>query len=301
MAKIYQTKTDKFKTIGFILIMIFPAVAHLIIFWLGVQIQSLKLTFTDYATGNWNNFKNFSDSIEAIFMSADPNMAIAFKNTFIFFGVLLIMLPLGLFSAYMIYKKMLFSGFLRLALYLPGAISGILMAALYAEFMNPTGFFFKSLVDMGLWNAEYSFIDKNPVAYVLVYDIWMNLGANLIVWLGTLSRIPSELLESAQLDGITPIKEFFKIILPLIWPTFVTMITLQLIGIFGASGSILLLTGSNSQTYTLNFWLYNVALTGSVSQYNISAATGLIFTLLTIPLVVFGRKFLKRFGGAVEY
>lgn len=301
MAGIRLSKKDKAKQIGFILIMIFPAVAHLLIFWLGVQIESLRLAFTDYSTSSWNNFANFTYSINAIFSQSNADMAEAFRNTFIFFGVLLVMLPLGLFSSYMIYKKMLFYNILRMVLYLPGAISGILMATLYQELMMSDGPIFTILGNMGLWSGEYSFYIEKGVQYVLIYDIWLNLGGHLVIWLGTLSRIPVELLESAQLDGITPIKEFVKIVLPLIWPTFVTMITLQLIGIFGASGSILLLTGGKNHTYTLSYWLYAVVLNGSTSMYNICAATGLIFTIATIPLVVVGRKFLKHFGGAVEY
>ena len=301
MAGIKKSKMDKAKEIGFILLMIFPAVGHLLVFWLGIQIESLKLAFTDYATMAWNNFSNFKYSFNAIFNSANADMAEAFTNTFIFFGVMLIMLPLGLFTAYMLYKKMLFASVLRLVLYLPGAISGILMATLYQEIMMSDGPIFTFLTKIGLWSGDYSFYVEEGVKYVLIYDIWLNLGSHLIIWLGTLSRIPTEILESALLDGIKPTKEFTKIILPLIWPTFVTMITLQLIGIFGASGSILLLTGGKNHTYTLSFWLYSIVLHGTTSMYNICAATGLIFTVLTIPLVVLGRKFLKRFGGAVEY
>lgn len=292
---------DRLKEIAFIIIMAFPAISHLLIFWLGVQVESIKLAFTDVETGLWNNFENFLYSIDAIFKGSNKDMAEAFTNTFIFFGVMLVMLPLGLFAAYMLYKKMLFAGVLRLVLYLPGAISALLMTTLYQQLMTPDGVVFTFLIKMGWWDPQLSFKIEKAILYVLIYDIWLNLGSNLIIWLGTLSRIPVELLESAQLDGITPIKEFRSIILPLIWPTFVTMITLQLIGIFGASGSIMLLTGGQYGTFTLSYWLYAVVLNGSSSMYNICAATGLMFTIATIPLVVVGRKFLKRFGGAVEY
>lgn len=301
MANIRLSKKEKAKTIIFILVMIFPAMSHLLVFWLGVQVESLKLAFTDVNTGAFNGFDNFKFAIESIFSENGNDMAEAFRNTFIFFSVLLIMLPLGLFAAYMIYKKMLFAGVLRLVLYLPGAISGILMATLYQQLMTTDGIIFTFLSNVGLWDSNLSFLLEHAVVYVLIYDIWLNLGSNLVIWLGTLSRIPTELLESAQLDGITPIKEFLFIILPLIWPTFVTMITLQLIGIFGASGSILLLTGGQYGTFTLSYWLYAIVLNGSNSMYNICAATGLIFTVATIPLVVIGRKFLKHFGGVVEY
>ena len=90
-------------------------------------------------------------------------------------------------------------------------------------------------------------------------------------------------------------------VLPLIWPTFVTMITLQVIGIFGATGSVLALTGGANGTNTIAFWMYNMVLKGLTSEYGNVAAVGLIFTVFTIPLVLVGRWLMNRFGEEVEY
>jgi len=91
------------------------------------------------------------------------------------------------------------------------------------------------------------------------------------------------------------------VVLPLIWPTFVTMVSLQIIGIFGASGSVLVLTDGQHGTYTLAFWMYKMVQASVTNEYHHVAALGLIFTVITIPLVVICRKIMNRFGEEVEY
>ena len=46
--------------------------------------------------------------------------------------------------------------------------------------------------------------------------------------------------------------------------------------------------------FTINYWLYFIVLSGQSDVYNYSAATGIFFTLLTIPLVVAGRFFMIK-------
>ena len=122
-----------------------------------------------------------------------------------------------------------------------------------------------------------------------------------MIWLGSMSRVPYDLIEYGKLEGIKPIREFATVVLPLIWPTFVTMVSLQIIGIFGASGSVQVLTDGQYGTYTLSFWMYKIVQASMTDQYNNVAALGLMLTLATIPLVVIFRKIMNRFGGEVQY
>ena len=79
------------------------------------------------------------------------------------------------------------------------------------------------------------------------------------------------------------------------------MVTLQIVGIFGASGSVLALTGGANNTNTIAFWMYNSVLGGLTAEYGNVAAVGLIFTAITVPLVISGRIIMNKFGEEVEY
>ncbi len=298
-ANIKKSKKTNWRKVGFLCILLFPALSHLAIFWFGVQIENFRLAFTNPNTEEFT-FSNFKYVTDALFGVGDPFLKESFGNTMVFFAISVAMIPLGMFVAYLLYRRMIFHTFTKLVLYLPSAISGIMMGILYQQLMKSDGPIFSTELFQKLLEGN-SFLTEHALLYIIIFDVWVGIGGNLILWLGTMNRIPDSLLESARLDGITPIKEFTRIVLPLCWPTFVTMLTLAIIGIFGASGSVLLLTEGKYGTFTINFWLYYIVLSGQTDQYNYSAATGLFFTLLTVPLVFAGRKFMNKFGEAVEY
>ena len=284
-----------------IIVLCAPAVLHLLIFWLGVQVETFKLAFTNQFTQEtgWDNFvwawkQIFSDV-------GNNNMGLAFRNTLTFFVMGMTLVPLTMFFAYLIYRRSIGYSFSRVTLYLPGAVGGIMLALLYANLMSSTGPVMEVAKDITGNENLVSLRFTDGMLYIMIFDVFVGIGGNLMIWLGSMARIPKELIEVGKLEGIGPFTEFRKVVLPLIWPTFVTMITLQVIGIFGATGSVLALTGGSNGTNTIAFWMYNMVLQGLTSEYGNVAAVGLIFTIFTIPLVVVGRWLMNRFGEEVEY
>lgn len=139
---------------------------------------------------------------------------------------------------------------------------------------------------------------------IMFYTVWTGLGINMILYQGAMSRIPEEVVEAGRLDGISWVREFFAITLPMIWPTLSMTIILTFTGLFSAGGPILLFSeagatlGANKTT-TLSFYIY--CLTWSSKQYEYPAALGFVFTLASLP-VVFGIRFLMaKIDPEVEY
>ncbi|MFQ7077209.1 MAG: ABC transporter permease subunit [Christensenellaceae bacterium] len=82
-------------------------------------------------------------------------------------------------------------------------------------------------------------------------------------------------------------QEIRHITLPLLGPLIGTQAVLNIIGMLGASGNILLLTEGRSGTTTLSYWFYDQIVVGG--NYNVPAAMGLLMTLFTLPFVCVGR------------
>ena len=278
-----------------------PAIIHLLVFWLGVQIETLGLAFTNAYTNEFT-LDNFALAISELFGgTAATNMMLNLRNTMIFFVIGLLKVPFSIFVAYLIWRRCFGATFSRLGLYLPAAIGGIMLTIMYAKMMSSDGPLIHLIQNMTGAEGTYIFKVEHPLLYIILYDTFVGLGGSLIIWLGSMGRIPDDLIEYGKLEGITPIQEFVKVILPLIWPTFVTMITLQIIGMFGSSGSVMLLTDGQYGTSTIAFWMYQVVRDSQTDQYNYITALGLVFTILTLPLVYFGRKFMNKYGSEVEY
>ena len=284
-----------------IIVLCAPALIHLAIFWFGVQVETVRLAFTDYWTGEVG-LANFEWAWNQLFCGTSTMaMPIAFRNTIYFFLMGMALIPITMFFAYLIFRKSIGYGFSRVTLYLPGAVGGIMLALLYANLMSSTGPVMQAVAQATGQETVVSMRYTNALPYVMIFDVFVGVGGNLMIWLGAMARIPTELIEVGKLEGIGPFTEFRKVVLPLIWPTFVTMITLQIVGIFGASGSVLALTNGENNTSTIAFWMYINVLSGLTSEYGNVAAVGLIFTAITIPLVIAGRMIMNRFGEEVEY
>lgn len=284
-----------------IIVLCAPAILHLLIFWLGVQIETFRMAFTNVDTGAVG-MDNFEWASEQLFAGASSsNIALSLQNTLIFFVVGCVMVPISMFFAYLIYRRTFGHSFMRIALYLPGAVSTIMMALLYAKLMESEGPLMQLIQRLAGREEPIIFMVEHGVIYIIIFDVFVGIGANLVIWLGGMSRIPYDLIEYGKLEGVKPIREFVSVILPLIWPTFVTMVSLQIINLFGSTGSVLLLTDGQHGTYTLAFWMYKMVQESLTGEYNHVAALGLIFTVITIPLVVICRKIMNRFGEEVEY
>ena len=284
-----------------IILLLIPAIVHLLVFWLGVQIETIRMAFTNVHSGElWVGF--FDWAFTQLFKGGASNdIALAFINTMLFFIMGIIIVPISVFFSYLIYRKSMGYSFMRIALYLPGAVSGIMMGLLYQKMMASDGPLMQLIQQLTGRETPIIMMVEHGVTYIMIFDILIGVGANIVIWQGCMSRIPYDLIENGKLEGVGPIREFVSVILPLIWPTFVTMITLQIISIFGASGSVQILTDGQHNTYTLSYWMYRIVKEGITVQYNTVAALGLIFTAFTIPLVFIGKWFMDRFGEEVQY
>ncbi len=284
-----------------IILLCAPAILHLLIFWLGVQIETFRMAFTNVDTGEFT-VKNFEWAANNLFNGASSyNMPLLFKNTMIFFAMGCAMVPISMFFAYLIYRRTFGHSFMRLALYLPGAVSSIMMGLLYIKLMESQGPLMQLIQRVSGRKEPIFMLVTYGVVYILIFDVFVGIGSHLVIWLGGMSRIPYDLIEYGKLEGIKPIREFRSVILPLIWPTFVTMISLQIINLFGASGSVLLLSGGAHGTNTLAYWMYQMVLENHTQEFNHVAALGMIFTIITIPIVIVCRTIMNRFGEEVEY
>ena len=122
---------------------------------------------------------------------------------------------------------------------------------------------------------------------------------NIILFSGAMNRIPESVIEYGKIDGIKPMREMFQIVLPLIAPTFGTIMLLSCINVFGASGPILLFTNGMHETSTIAFWMYEKVIVRQ--QFGYAAAFGLILTVCSLPIFFLMRWLLKKLPDDIDY
>ena len=274
-----QRKTDLFALALFAL----PLV-HFIVFWVCINVNALVYPFQDDKTGAWtlDNFKY----IFMVISSTDSPILLALFNTVKYFFVdFFAGYVIGLTFAYFIHRKIKGYGFFTIVFMLPEIISSVVLVAIYKNILSITGpiaKYYEGLSGNFFPNLLYN--PDSSTNVILVFTLITGFANNLVLFSGTMAKVPEELYESASLDGAGTWRVFFSITLPSIWSTVWILLLFSSMGVLSASGPILLFTQGMYNTTTLNYWFYERAILAG--ERGIPSALGLCMTLVNSPFVI---------------
>lgn len=283
---------------------LFFPIFNFILFYIVPNGSAFFMAFQD-KNGSWG-FENFTRFARE-FSSGDSALRLALKNTLLTFAILLVSYPFKVLVSYFIYKKIPFAGVYRILFFLPTIIFSVATAMVFQQLIAPSGFLAEWVRDVaGLEHTPELLADSRFANYTIwAQMLWLGFPGDLIIWGGTFARIPQDVLESGQLDGVNWFTEFTKIIVPMVWPTVSLNMVLMFCGILGAGGSVFLLTGGEYGTVTIPCWLYlqmyNFAGDSyTTNVYNYMSAVGLIITVISVALGTTIRKFTDKAFTEVE-
>jgi multiple sugar transport system permease protein len=122
-----------------------------------------------------------------------------------------------------------------------------------------------------------------PMASLITVNVWHGVGLFVVLLLAGLRSIPSEVLDSAVVDGARSRQRFVYVILPLLTPAFALATVLSIMGTFGDFAIIHILTngGPANHTQTIQHMAFVVALRDG--DLGVSAA--IAFSLLPVYLL----------------
>lgn len=292
--------SEKTKRLIFYCIMMALPILHVVVFYFYINIGSFTLAFKtlNVETGGYEfaGFSNFLDVFAEF--KKEEYMTLMVQNSALFFVLsLFIGSAFSVIFSYYIYKKNIFHGFFKIILYMPNIISGLVFVLL-----------FKYFADVAIPEIWFQISGKNIIGLVsnhdtakitiMIYSCWVGFGTNVLLYTSAMSGISDSVIESAQLDGITPFKELISIVLPSIWPTFVTFMLLQIVGFFTNQINLFSFFGSEAERYlySIGYYLYRSTYTFTTGQYPYLSAFGLLLTLVAVPLTLLVRYLLNKFG-----
>jgi len=209
-----------------IILFLAPALALYVFFFVYPAIRAFYVSMFD-----WSGFTPEMDFVglgNFIELSKDSRFwNVAVKNSFgiIFFGGALLFgitfLISGVLSTNIRGKK-----FFRAIVFLPTIINPVAVGILWGFIYNRNwGLLNNILGSIGLENLQRTWTAPQTLFWaILVALVWAFTGFFCIIMLAALDRVPSDLIESARLDGANELKIFFTIKIPLIWDVLVMLI-----------------------------------------------------------------------------
>ena len=222
-------------------------------------VASLYLAFTDYhltAAPNWIGTANF----ERMFFS-DPRYWKSVKATFyyVFTAVpLRLIFALGLAVLLNNHRRLISS--YRAAYYAPSIVGGsVAVAIMWRRLLGSDGLVNAALgpvmVFLGITPAAWIGRPETAIWTLILLAVWQ-FGSPMLIFLAGLRQIPSELYESAAIDGGSSWKKFVYITLPMLSPVIFFNLIIQLISGFLVFTQALIITNGGPLDTTLFYALY---------------------------------------------
>ena len=199
-------------------IFILPALAISIIFFIYPMVLTVRHSFTNWdgfsAQAEFVGFRNF------ITVLSERSIKQVFFNTF-YLAVLYIPIlnVLALLLAISIYNLNKLKNLYKAILYLPQMISltvvGFVWRLIYAY---DGGLLNRAFSSIGMSFLVQDWLGKKSTVLpaMSVTILWSALGYFTLIYLAGLNAIPIQLYESAEVDGVGPLKKLFHITIPML-------------------------------------------------------------------------------------
>lgn len=250
-------------------------------------LRTLVLSFKDDIGARWIGFDNY------VFAFTDRIMLETFRNNLLWMVVgTSFSVGLGLLIA-VLADRSRFESVYKAIIFMPMAISfvgaGVIWKFVYTYKGEGV-----SIQEIGLLNAivlalggqsqPWLSIPPWNNLFLIVIMIWLQTGFSMVIISSAIKGIPMELLEAARIDGATEFQAFFKITIPYIKGTLITVTTTIVIFSLKLFDIVRVMTGGNNGTNVIANEFYLQRFTyGNTGR---ASAIAIVLLLAVIPIIV---------------
>jgi len=232
----------------------------------------------------------FIGFVNYYYLLTDPDWWNAVWNTLVFTGVSLILETiLGMAIALTLNAHFRGRGLLRAAVLIPWAIPTVVSAQMWNWMYHDVfGVINEVLKTLGLitepiaWTASP---DTALIAIIMV-DVWKTTPFMALLLLAGLQMLPQECYESARVDGVHPVKVFFKVTLPLLKPALMVAIIFRALDALRIFDLIYVMSGNNKDTMSMSVYARQQLVDFQDVGYGSAAAT-LLFLIIAMITVIY--------------
>jgi raffinose/stachyose/melibiose transport system permease protein len=225
-----------------------------------LQLSMFRASGTGAAFAGLDNFTT---------LFSDPRWSATFwnalANNFWFFIIhMAVQNPIGIaLAALLSSPRLRFKAFYRTAIFFPTILSFVVVGFIWKLMLSPLWGVAPWMLDLvGLKHLFAPWLGKEEYALTTLglISVWQFVGIPMMLIYAALLSIPDEVIEAAEMDGITGMAQFWKIKLPLILPAIGIISILTFVGNFNAFDLVYsaqgALAGPNFSTDILGTFLY---------------------------------------------
>ncbi|AGS26383.1 carbohydrate ABC transporter permease [Rhizobium etli] len=194
---------------------------------------------------------------------------------------------LGLIVALVLNAQFVGRGIVRAAILIPWAIPTIVSAKMWAWMLNDQfGILNDILLGFGLITEKIAWTANPETAMVavLIVDVWKTTPFMALLILAGLQMVPGDIYEAAKIDGVNPIKVFWRLTLPLIRPAIMVAVIFRMLDAMRIFDLIYVLTPNNAQTKTMSVMARENLFDFDKFAYGATASTVLFLIIASVTV-----------------
>lgn len=182
----------------------------------------------------------------------------------------------------------------RAAVLVPWAIPTVVSAKLWGWMLNDQfGVVNHILKGLGIITDNISWVADPSLSLfsVVLVDVWKTTPFMALLILAAMQMLPKDCYEAAQVDGIHPVKVFFKVTLPLIKPALMVAVIFRLLDALRVFDLIYILTSNSEDTISMSGFVRQEMIDNGNVGYGSAAATVLflIIGMCTLAYMKLGK------------
>ena len=262
--------------------------------------RSIWFSFTDININDisaaefvgWENYFGdyglfFNPNEEGGFWAGDWGISI--RNTFSFAVVSVILETLtGLGVALLLNQEFKGRSLVRTAVLVPWAIPTIVSAKMWGWMLNDQfGVINTYLVGLGVISQKIAWTAEPAYALwtVVLVDVWKTTPFMALLILAALQTVPKECYEAARVDGVHPLRVFWKITLPLIRQPLLVAVVFRLLDSLRVFDLIYVLTANGSTTISMSGFVRREMVEYGNMGFGSAASTSLFLIILLTAII----------------
>jgi multiple sugar transport system permease protein len=281
----------KYDNVGFLYVL--PAMIYMMIFVGYPIISNFILSFQNVTVKTLNDaVKPFVMFDNYVKLFQDSVLQKSVVNTLLFTVMSLVFqFVFGFALALFFNKKFSISKPIRGLLMIPWMIPMTITALMFKfMFSSNVGIINQALQTLHLIASPIDWlISPNSAMFALIFtNIWVGIPFNMILLSSGLTLIPTELYESASIDGAGKVQTFLKITLPLIKPTIQSVLILGFIYTFKVFDLVYVMTNGGPVNSTHLLSTYSYKLSFSLFKYSQGATVAnILFIILFFVSLIY--------------
>ncbi|RAJ36812.1 putative aldouronate transport system permease protein [Kitasatospora sp. SolWspMP-SS2h] len=250
--------------------------------------------FLGFSGSQWVGFHNFAVMLD------DPQLVTAAKNTVVLsFLQIVFAFPAPIALAVLLNSVMSerVKRWVQAVVYLPHFVSWVIVIAIWQQLLGGDGLVTNLISDHGTQSVAIMSDPHWFKSLITAQVIWKDTGWNTIIFLAAITRIDSQLYESAAVDGAGPWRRIWHVTLPGMRGVLVLMLILRLGNVLTVGFEQILLqqhTVGMETAQVLDTFVYTRGVVGG--DWGLAAAAGLLKGVICTALVVAANKLVKRTG-----